>query len=427
MINNYDESLIKPFFDYMSKKGLNDNGICGFLGNIYAESRLRSNNLQNSYEGKPPYYWTDDSYTKAVDDGSYTEFGTDRHGYGICQWTSAGRKTGLLNYAKSKEVSIKDQTMQIEWLYKELSTSYKNVLKELCSVNNSVESCARIVMCKFERPKNQSENNQLVRVSYAQEFYSKYVKEDDPTFTITESFLTNNDCYKDGWRMTPMGIVVHDTGCNNPYLKRYIQPDDGIIGKNTYNNDWNRPGVNKCVHAMIGKDKNGVVRVYQTLPWNMCCWGCGRGKKGSYNYPSTSKYPNDIPFIQFEILEDNKKDKDYFTKAFTKAIQLCAYLCEKYGLSVQNVVSHHEAYLRGMASNHGDCEDWLSVYGLDMNWFRDEVRALMGGVTYYVVKKGDTLWRISQMFNTTVDELMKLNPDIEDKNKIEEGQRIRVK
>lgn len=46
---------------------------------------------------------------------------------------------------------------------------------------------------------------------------------------------------------------------------------------------------------------------------------------------------------------------------------------------------------------------------------------------FYIVKKGDTLSRIAIKFNTTVDELMRLNPQIKDPNLIYAGQRIRVK
>ena len=84
--------------------------------------------------------------------------------------------------------------------------------------------------------------------------------------------FTKSDCYKSAKKMTPKGIVVHSTGANNPNLKRYVQPDDGIIGKNDYSNDLNRSGQDVCVHAFIGKDKNGKVKCYQTLPFNYCCW-----------------------------------------------------------------------------------------------------------------------------------------------------------
>ena len=40
---------------------------------------------------------------------------------------------------------------------------------------------------------------------------------------LYECILTKNDCYRKHSSMTPRGIVVHSTGANNPYLKRYIQ------------------------------------------------------------------------------------------------------------------------------------------------------------------------------------------------------------
>lgn len=182
---------------------------------------------------------------------------------------------------------------------------------------------------------------------------------------IKKCILVNNSCYKKASKMVPKGIVVHSTGANNPYLKRYVQPDDGILGKNQYNNDWNRRGVNACVNAFIGKDKNGVVRCYQTLPFDYMPWGCASGKKGSYNYTH----------IQFEICEDALKDEKYFNDAFGVAIDFCTYLCKEYNISVDNIVSHHESYLKGYGSNHADCDHWLKKFNKNMDWFRNEVKA----------------------------------------------------
>lgn len=186
---------------------------------------------------------------------------------------------------------------------------------------------------------------------------------------LKQCLLTKNDCYKKAQRITPKGIVVHSTGANNTNIKRYVQPDDGIIGKNNNNNDWNRSGISKCVHAFIGNDKNKEVRCYQTLPFNYACWGVGNGSKGSYNYNPA--------YIQFEICEDDLTDEKYFNKAFGLAIEFCAYLCKEYNISVDNVVSHSEAHKRGYGSNHADCDHWLKKFGKTMNWFRDEVKKLL--------------------------------------------------
>lgn len=187
---------------------------------------------------------------------------------------------------------------------------------------------------------------------------------------LYQCLLTKNDCYKKATKIKPKGIVVHSTGANNPNLKRYVGPDDGILGKNLFGNHWNRSGLSVCVHAFIGKDKNGVVKIYQTLPYDYACWGVGRGSKGSYNYEPTG-------YIQFEMCEDNLKNEAYFNEVMTQAIEYCAYLCKEYNLDVNNVVSHHEAYLRGYGSNHRDCDHWLKNFGKDMNWFRKEVQKLL--------------------------------------------------
>lgn len=190
--------------------------------------------------------------------------------------------------------------------------------------------------------------------------------------------LTKNDCYKAKRKMTPKGIIVHSTGVNNPNLKRYLGPDDGKIGKNPNNNHWNQPGIDKCVHAFIGKDKNGNVCTYRTLPTNYCAWGAGKGYKGSYNYSPA--------YLQFEILEDDLKDKSYFNKVMKEAQELCARWCKEFDIPVKNVISHAEAHSRGYASNHADCDHWLKKFKKDMKWFRKEVEKL--------IKASDTTIRV---------------------------------
>ena len=179
--------------------------------------------------------------------------------------------------------------------------------------------------------------------------------------------FTKSDCYKAARKMTPKGIVIHSTGANNPNLKRYVQPDDGKIGKNDYNNDFNRSGLDVCVHGWIGKDKNGGVKCYQTLPFDYCCWGVGSGSKGSYNY--------DPAYIQFEMCEDGLTDKAYCTAVYNKAVEVCAYLCKTYNISANNIVSHHEAGQKGYGSSHVDPDNWWGKHGYTMDKFRAAVKA----------------------------------------------------
>lgn len=192
---------------------------------------------------------------------------------------------------------------------------------------------------------------------------------------IIQYYQTKNPCYISGRKIKPTGIVVHSTGANNPYLKRYVGPDDGILGKNKNNNHWNKASANKCVHAWIGKAEDGSVKVYQTLPWDYRCWGVGSGKKGSYN----------ASHIQFEICEDSKKDEAYYKEAFALSQQLCAYLCELYGIKKENIVGHYEAHAAGYGSNHSDPKPWQKKHGGSMAQYRAFVNTLANGTETPVV------------------------------------------
>ena len=79
---------------------------------------------------------------------------------------------------------------------------------------------------------------------------------------LYRQFLTRNDCYRSGRSILPRGVMVHSTGANNPSLKRYVGPNDGLLGENKYNNHWNqdRPGGRQvCVHAFIGRLADGSI------------------------------------------------------------------------------------------------------------------------------------------------------------------------
>ena len=176
-------------------------------------------------------------------------------------------------------------------------------------------------------------------------------------------FLTNNECYKVGRTITPKGIMVHSTGANNPNLKRYVGPDDGLLGKNQYNNHWNQDkpdGRQVCVHGFIGKLADGSIATYQTLPWNYRGWHAGGSANDTH--------------IGFEICEDGLTDASYFSAVYKEAVELCKYLCKQYGLTEKNIICHSEGYKLGIASNHGDVMHWFPKHGKSMDTFRAAVK-----------------------------------------------------
>ena len=181
---------------------------------------------------------------------------------------------------------------------------------------------------------------------------------------IVQYYQTKNPCYTNGRRITPSGIVVHSTGANNPMLRRYVQPVPdhpqreellGLLGVNPYGNDWcnnARPdGRSVCVHAFIGKLDDGTVAAAQLLPFTIRAWHAGSGRLGSANHD----------YLSFELCEDAGNDPVYMEAAYRQAVRLSAFLCRQYGLDPAAdgvVLSHREAYARGIASNHGDPESW---------------------------------------------------------------------
>lgn len=162
----------EQFLNFFKFKGFNNFGIAGLYGNVYCESGLIPNNLQNTYNTS--LGMTDEEYTKAVDKGTYTNFVYDSAGYGICQWTYWSRKKGLLDFAKSLDKSIGDYEMQLSFLYQELCQSYSNVVSVLKSAK-SVREASNSVLLNFERPADQSISVQDRRTSEGQKFYDKYI------------------------------------------------------------------------------------------------------------------------------------------------------------------------------------------------------------------------------------------------------------
>ena len=187
---------------------------------------------------------------------------------------------------------------------------------------------------------------------------------------LRKCLLTKNNCYKTGKKITPIGVMWHSTGANNPNLKRYVQPDDGKLGVNPNANDWNRatPGGREvCVHAFIGKDKNGDVCTYQTLPWNYRGWHCGGAGNDRY--------------ISFEMCEDDLKDRSYFNAVYKEAVEFTAYLCKLYGFNPKGknvIICHQDGYKLGIASNHSDVYHWFNKYGKTMDDVRNDVAKAMG-------------------------------------------------
>jgi N-acetylmuramoyl-L-alanine amidase CwlA len=172
---------------------------------------------------------------------------------------------------------------------------------------------------------------------------------------LVVKFMTQNDCYKQGRKIKPQGIIVHSTAT------------PGVMAAKWYDL-WNKSGVDKCVHAFV--DDKGV---YQYLPWDMRGWHAG-GKANDTH-------------IGFEICEpQDLDDKEYFKKAWGNAIELAVFLCKEFNLTEKDILGHYEAHKKGIASNHADPGHWFTKHGKSMDDFRAEVKKALEtpDVLYYV-------------------------------------------
>lgn len=175
-ITYYENSLTPApneshIWDVLYEKIGNPYGVAALMGNLYAESGLQPNNLQNAYEESLGY--TDASYTQAVDSGSYTNFTSDSAGYGLAQWTVESRKTPLLAFANVRRCSIADLDMQLAFLCDELETKFPNVLFVLKNAT-SIREASNYVLFNFEAPLDQSESVQAQRAANGSVYYSCY-------------------------------------------------------------------------------------------------------------------------------------------------------------------------------------------------------------------------------------------------------------
>lgn len=180
----------KEAYAFFAAAGCTDAGIAGLLGNIYAESHLRTNCVEELLlkryrdEGflpgwsEKPYDNTNYArYMQLYRSGqiSREEFLSPRrytgsphqYGFGLCQWTTHARKERLLALATDDGRSIDDVDLQLGLIYLELTTTYQTVWMTLC-MTGSVREAAESVLTKYECPADASTLINI-RTSYGEE------------------------------------------------------------------------------------------------------------------------------------------------------------------------------------------------------------------------------------------------------------------
>ena len=211
-------------WDFLKKEGFNDYGVAGLMGNLYAESGLLSNNLQNTFNSKLGL--SDEEYTKRVDNGTYTNFVHDSAGYGLAQWTYWSRKQNLLNFAKSKGKSIGNLEIQLQFLITELRNSYRNSVYNILKTAISVQQASDAVLLNFECPEN-AQTQRIKRAQFGQNYYNKFAKKGE-NIQMAANTYRKGQGVKLSTYFTSNEFDCHGSGCCsstliNPELVKYLQ------------------------------------------------------------------------------------------------------------------------------------------------------------------------------------------------------------
>ena len=179
---------------WLISAGCTEAGTAGLMGNLYAESRITPTCVEElllkRYRDDGYRVWSAkaydqanyDRYTSAVDSGDIGEDEflsprrytgqTHQYGYGLAQWTTAGRKKGLYELCKDDGVSIGDLDAQLTYLYSELTGHWAALWMLLCSTE-SVEEASDAVLTQYEAPAD-AESHKATRRGYAAEIHRHY-------------------------------------------------------------------------------------------------------------------------------------------------------------------------------------------------------------------------------------------------------------
>ena len=196
---------------------------------------------------------------------------------------------------------------------------------------------------------------------------------------LIESILTKNPCYLAGSKIKVKGLMLHSVGCSQPSASVFVR-------------NWNTSTnvVQACVHGFIDANTGDV---YQTLPWEHRGWHCG-GDANSTHIGVEMCEPDCITYTKGAnfTCSDTARAKVMVERTYKSAVELFAYLCNKYNLNPLAdgvILAHSEAYKRGVASNHADPEHlWKGLkLPYTMDSFRKDVNAAMTP-KYYRVQVG---------------------------------------
>lgn len=257
----------------------------------------------------------------------------------------------------------------MNFLMQELNAGYKPLLNIL-RTSNSVSECSNAFMLQFERPANQSVENQNKRVSYGQEFYNKFCKKGGTTMGYTNSPLV--DCVK----MSP-----------------------NHSGKRTHRIDRITP------HCVVGQCS--AERIGDCFPAGReasCNYGIGYDGRVCLIVDEanrswcTSSNANDQRAITIECASDSTHPYAFKDACYKKLVKLCIDICQRNGIKKMLWINNKEKALNyepkageGIFTVHR----WYANKSCPGDWMYnrmgqlcDEVNAGLNGCSYNPSEQG---------------------------------------
>lgn len=346
----------EKIWNFLVGKGLSKAGAAGLMGNLYAESALNPQNLQNSYESKLGY--TDSSYTAAVDSGSYNNFVRDSAGYGLAQWTYWSRKQNMLEFARAAGKSIGDLEMQLDFLFKELSEGYKTVLAVLKAAT-TVKAASDSVLVNYERPADQSDAVKTKRAGYGQAYYDKYTG------------VAGNG-----------GISM---GYTNSSLVDCTVKSPNHSGARTHKIDRITP---HCVVGQLSAESIGGCFTKQSVQAS-CNYGIGKDGRvclvvdeANRSWCSSSN-ANDQRAITIECASDKTEPYTMNSAVYNKLVKLCVDICKRNGLKKVLWISDKAKSL-AHSPKSGECvltvHRWFANKSCPGNWLYNRMGQLAADI-----------------------------------------------
>lgn len=458
----------QKIWSFLMERINNPYGVAGLMGNLYAESGLRPNNLQNSYEKS--LGMTDESYTAAVDNGSYTNFVRDSAGYGLAQWTYWSRKQALKEFADWLNLSIGDLTMQLEFLWKELYEGYSTSVLAVLKSAKTVKEASAVVLTKFERPADQSDAAKNRRAGYGQTYYDKYAaagstdEKEENTMACTASKVLAVAAAEIGYKEKASNAQLDDKAANagSANYTKYARDFDQKYPK-WYNGKkngfaWCDMFVDWCFLTAFGYEKALALLCQPERSTGAgCTYSAGFYKAKGQFYTSNPK-PGDQIFFGTSIsncthtgivekadgskvytIEGNTSDQVARRSYALNDSKIVGYGRPKYDAETttspapeKTVEELAKEVLDGKWGNGEDRKKALTAAGYDYTAVQNKVNELVAdgnasdpGYTEYTVVKGDTLSGIAAKYGTTYQKLAEYN-GISNPNIINIGQKIKI-